>query len=82
MALKEVIRNLEVLILCGGKGERLHPFTYTTPKPSITIKDTPILTFLINHLESFGLIKFMIAVGYKSDQIIKLFNNCGETCFG
>ena len=75
MSLKEMNRNLKVLILCGGKGERLHPLTYTTPKPLITIKDTPILTFLINHLETYGFKKFVIAVGYKSDQIIKHFNN-------
>jgi len=75
MSLKEVIQNLKVLILCGGKGERLHPITYRTPKPLITIKNTPILTFLINHLKTFGLKKYIIAVGYKSDQFIEYFNN-------
>ena len=75
MSLKEMNRNLKVLILCGGKGERLHPLTYRTPKPLIKIKGTPILTFLINQLETFGFNKFVIAVGYKSDQIIKYFNH-------
>ena len=73
MSLKEMNRNLKVLILCGGKGERLHPLTYTTPKPLITINDTPILTFLINHLETFGFKKYIIALGYKSEQIIQYF---------
>ena len=75
MSLKKVNQNLKVLILCGGKGERLHPFTHNTPKPLITIKDTPILTFLINHLESFGFRKFIIAIGYKSNQIIQYFKH-------
>lgn len=75
MSLKAGTQNLKVLILCGGKGERLHPLTYSTPKPLIKIKDTPILTSLVNHLESFGFKDIIVAVGYKSDQIIQYFNH-------
>ena len=31
--------NLSIVILCGGKGERLHPITNDIPKPLIKIKD-------------------------------------------
>lgn len=73
--LKEVIQNLKVLILCGGKGERLSPLTNRTPKPLIPINGTPILTYLISYLELYGFNKFVIAAGYKSDKIFEYFQN-------
>lgn len=65
--------DLKVLILCGGKGERLKPLTESVPKPLIKIKDRPILSYLISHFESYGFRKFVIAVGYKSESVIRYF---------
>ena len=47
---------VHILILCGGKGERLRPFTGDTPKPLIKINGKPILGYIIDHIHS-GLIK-------------------------
>ncbi len=66
-------RDLKVLILCGGKGERLKPYTENTPKPLIKIKGRPILSYLLSHFQSHGFRKFVIAVGYKSQTIIEYF---------
>lgn len=65
--------DLKVLILCGGRGERLKPLTESVPKPLIKIKNRPILSYLLSHFESFGFRKFVIAVGYKSEAIIRYF---------
>lgn len=64
---------MKVLILCGGKGERLKPFTDSVPKPLIKIKDRPILSYLLSHFQSYGFQEFVIAVGYKAEAIIEYF---------
>jgi len=63
--------NLQVVILCGGRGERLKPLTDKVPKPLIHIQGKPIIGHSIDYLKRFGIKKYIIAVGYKSDQIIK-----------
>ena len=65
--------DLKVLILCGGKGERLKPLTESVPKPLVRIKDRPILSYLLSHFESYGFREFVIAVGYKSEAVIRYF---------
>ncbi len=69
-----------VVILAGGKGERLRPFTYVIPKPLMPVKDTPILEILIRDLKKKKFRKIILATNYK-EQIIKSFlqenNNFG-----
>ena len=60
-------KSLQVLILCGGKGERLRPLTETIPKPLIKIKNKPILSYVIKHLKSYDLNRYIFATGYKSN---------------
>ncbi len=66
-------QDLKALILCGGKGERLKPYTEDIPKPLIKIKERPILSYLLSHFQSYGFHKFVIAVGYKSETIVEYF---------
>lgn len=72
--IKRINPDLRVLILCGGKGERLKPLTHKVPKPLIQIKGKPILSYLISYFETYGLRKFVIATGYKSEYIVSYFN--------
>jgi glucose-1-phosphate cytidylyltransferase len=65
--------DVKVLMLCGGKGERLSPLTDKIPKPLIPISGTPILTHLITYFERFGFKKFVIAAGYRSARIFEFF---------
>ncbi len=68
---KKDIQNIQVLILCGGKGERLQPLTNSVPKPLILINGRPILNYLISYFESHGFKKFVVAVGYKAGEIVR-----------
>ena len=43
------------VILAGGRGTRLHPFTITLPKPLVPIGDQPILEIVIRQLIACGL---------------------------
>jgi glucose-1-phosphate cytidylyltransferase len=70
---KKISLDLPVVLLCGGKGERLNPLTSLDPKPLIPINGTPILTYLISYLELFGFKKFIVAAGYKSHKIFEYF---------
>ena len=39
--------NANVIILCGGKGQRLKPITESIPKPMVEIKNKPILGHIL-----------------------------------
>lgn len=69
------VENLQALLLCGGKGERLRPLTNTLPKPMIPIKGKPILSYLVNHLARYGIRDLVIATGYQSDVIRRYFES-------
>ena len=66
---------MKVLLLCGGKGTRLHPLTKKIPKPLIKIKNKTIIDHIIEHLSKYGLKEFLVCSGYKSIMIERHFDN-------
>lgn len=60
---------LTAVLLCGGKGERLRPFTESLPKPLVPLRGRPLLAHLLDFLESQGVRRFVLCVGYKADAI-------------
>ena len=66
--------NLTVIILCGGKGQRLRPLTYEVPKPLIKIKKKTILDYIISHFLKFKIKNLVIATGYKHSLLKKFVN--------
>ncbi len=69
------IENLNVVILAGGKGTRLKEHTTSIPKPMVKVLGKPIISHIIEHYQTFGLRKFIIASGYKSKIIKDFFKN-------
>ena len=65
--------NATVLILCGGKGERLRPLTESIPKPLVHLKGRPILSYLLDHVRKFGLRDIVIAAGFQAEKITAFF---------
>lgn len=61
--------ELTAILLCGGKGERLKPFTDTLPKALISLNGEPLLSHLLTYLASAGIRRFVICVGYKAEAI-------------
>ena len=57
------------IILAGGKGERLRPFTNDRPKVMVELSGKPIILWQIEWLRSFGIKTFVIASGYKHEVI-------------
>lgn len=52
------------VILAGGRGTRLAPYTTVLPKPLMPIGDEPILDVVIRQLSCFGFTEVTLAVGY------------------
>jgi glucose-1-phosphate cytidylyltransferase len=64
---------LKVVILAGGFGTRLQEETEIRPKPMVQIGDRPILWHILKLYSFFGLSHFVVALGYKGDQIKSFF---------
>lgn len=62
---------MKVAILAGGKGTRLAEETEIRPKPLVEIGGRPILWHIMSHYARYGFADFVIALGYKGEQIKK-----------
>lgn len=63
------VRTNPVVIMAGGKGERLAELTRDTPKPMLTVGSRPILDTIVGNLAGQGFRNFWLAVNYKAEQI-------------
>lgn len=61
--------QLTAVLLCGGRGERLRPFTEHCPKPLVPLGGQPMLRHLVDYLAASGLRRFVFCVGYKAEMI-------------
>jgi len=66
---------MKVVILAGGKGQRLKPYTTSFPKPLMPIGDKPILEILICQLASYGQKDIILAVGHLAELIMSFLGN-------
>lgn len=64
--------GLPVVIMAGGAGSRLSPFTNILPKPLIPIGDRPILELIMDRFIEFGCNNIYLSVHYKSS-ILKAY---------
>jgi NDP-sugar pyrophosphorylase family protein len=61
---------MKAILLCGGQGTRLRPYTYNIPKPMLPLGQKPILEYVIRNLKSNGVTEFYLTVGYLKEQIM------------
>jgi dTDP-glucose pyrophosphorylase len=66
--------NMPVVIMAGGVGTRLHPYTKILPKPLIPIGDKPIIQHIIERFHQYGCNKFYLTLNYKAGMIKSYFN--------
>jgi dTDP-glucose pyrophosphorylase len=66
---------VDAVIMAGGKGQRLLPFTESTPKPLLFIGDKPIIEHNIDRLALYGIDDFWISINYLGDQIQSYFDD-------
>ena len=60
-----MIKNIPVVILCGGLGTRLREETEFKPKPMVKIGNRPILWHIMKIYAYYGFTRFILASGIK-----------------
>lgn len=67
--------NIPVVIMAGGKGSRLDPFTRIFPKPLLPIGDKPVIEEIIDGFRACGANDFIISLNFKAAMIQAFFDN-------
>jgi NDP-sugar pyrophosphorylase family protein len=65
----------KAVILAGGKGTRLKPYTAVLPKPLMPVGEYPILEVLIRQLKHFDITDITLAVNHQAELIRAYFND-------
>lgn len=65
----------KAVILSGGKGRHLRPYTYELPKSLLPIQGKPILYYLIRRMKEAGVREIVMCVGYLGEKIKEY---CGD----
>ena len=65
----------KVVILAGGKGSRLGPYTTVLPKPLLPVGDRAILDVVVRQLRSYGFTNLTLAVGYLAHLVQAVFSD-------
>ncbi len=70
---------MNVIIMAGGRGTRLHPITEKTPKSMLRVGSKPILRSIVESFVQQGFRDIWLSLGYKADLIKGYFeeNDCG-----
>jgi NDP-sugar pyrophosphorylase family protein len=68
---------MQAIILAGGRGERLRPYTEDRPKPMVEILGVPILAYQLHWLQTQGVTEIVMACGYRHE-VIRDYFGTGE----
>src|SRR4030042_3687763 len=69
---------MKAIILAGGKGTRLAPYTTVFPKPLMPIDGMPILEVVVRQLAHFGIKEMIFAVSQQSEPLLSAFFGNGS----
>lgn len=72
------LEHVPVVIMAGGKGTRLYPYTKILPKPLIPIGDIPIMERIIHKFCEFGVDEFYATVNYRKSMIKSYFSELND----
>lgn len=73
--INSLLTSVPVVIMAGGKGTRLYPYTKILPKPLIPIGEIPIVERIIDCYVKYGISKFYMTVNYKKEMIRSYFSD-------
>lgn len=63
------------VVMAGGEGQRLRPYTENIPKPMLPVNGRPILEHILNGLVAAGVKRVFLSVNYKADDIVDYFGD-------
>lgn len=70
----DALKDVPVVIMAGGKGTRLYPYTKILPKPLIPIGEIPIIEHIIDRFCKYGCSDYHLVVNHKKNMIKAYFN--------
>ncbi len=70
---RHLLQDVDVVIMAGGKGTRLYPYTKILPKPLIPIGDVPIMERIIGRFCDYGVRHFIATLNYRKTMIRSYF---------
>jgi len=65
----------QAVILAGGRGTRMAPFTDTMPKPMVRVHGKPFLEYLVEMLREAGITRVVLLLGYMPEVIQEYFGD-------
>lgn len=68
-------KRIKAVIMAGGKGTRLHPYTFVLPKPLMPVGGQPVIEIILKWLRRSGIEQISITTGYLGHLIRAL---CGD----
>lgn len=71
-------RDEWVVLMAGGAGQRLRPYTDTVPKPMLEVGRKPVLETILENFLSHGFHRFYISVNYKAEVVKAHFGDGGR----
>src|SRR3990170_1869523 len=66
---------MQAVIMAGGEGTRLRPYTQVIPKPLLPVGEKPILEIVIKQLKNEGFDDLIITTGYQGDLLKAYFQD-------
>jgi NDP-sugar pyrophosphorylase family protein len=69
---------MKAVVLAGGKGTRLAPYTKILPKPLMPIGDMPILEILLRQMKRAGISEVVLTVGHLAELLHAFFQDGGR----
>jgi NDP-sugar pyrophosphorylase family protein len=72
---KKSLQGVKTVVLAGGRGTRLAPYTSVLPKPLMPVGDRAILEVVVEQLEEVGVVDIHFCVGYLAHLIRAVFDN-------
>ncbi len=73
-SIKGDLSNVPVVMMAGGKGTRLYPYTKILPKPLIPVGDKPIAEHIIDSFREYNCTDYYLIVNHKRNMIKAYFN--------
>jgi len=66
---------MQAIVLAGGKGTRLKPYSTVIPKPLMPVGEMPILEIVLRQLKTAGFERVILAIGYLGEMFRAFFQD-------
>lgn len=67
--------NIQAVILAGGLGTRLRPYTFALPKPMLPLGPKPIMEHIVDWLKEYGITDIVVSTGYLGKMLQQYFGD-------